>query len=54
VVQGRTGRIDRFERVIGVDGGIDPALGERLVDIANKCPVHRTLTEGAAVITKLG
>ena len=54
VVQGRIGKIDRFERVIVVDGNIDPALRETLVEIANKCPVHRTLTEGAAVVTKLG
>ena len=52
-IEGRTGRIDRFERVIGVEGSIDPAVGEKLVEIANKCPVHRTLVEGAAVVTKL-
>lgn len=47
------GRIDRFERRISVAGGIDPELAAKLVEIAGKCPVHRTLEHGAAVVTKL-
>ena len=53
VVEGRTGKIDRFERVISVDGGVDAALATKLVEIASKCPVHRTLEAGAAVVTKV-
>lgn len=52
-VEGRTGRIDRFERSISVAGGADPALAEKLVEIASKCPVHRTLEAGAAVVTSV-
>ncbi len=52
-VEGRTGRIDRFERVIGIEGDTDPALADKLVEIAGKCPVHRTLEEGAAIVTKI-
>jgi uncharacterized OsmC-like protein/alpha/beta superfamily hydrolase len=52
-VEGRTGKIDRFERAISVAGGADPALAEKLVEIAGKCPVHRTLEAGAAVVTKV-
>jgi putative redox protein len=52
-VEGRTGRIDRFERSISVAGGADPALAAKLIEIANKCPVHRTLEAGAAVVTKV-
>ena len=48
-VEGRTGKIDRFERSIGVAGRPDPALAEKLIEIANKCPVHRTLEAGAAI-----
>ena len=52
-VEGRTGRIDRFERIIGIEGEIDAALADKLVEIAGKCPVHRTLEEGAAIVTKI-
>ena len=52
-VEGRTGKIDRFERSISVAGGADPALAAKLIEIASKCPVHRTLEAGAAVVTKV-
>jgi uncharacterized OsmC-like protein/alpha-beta hydrolase superfamily lysophospholipase len=52
-VEGRTGKIDRFERSIRVAGGADPALAEKLIEIANSCPVHRTLEAGAAVVTRV-
>ena len=50
---GREGRIDRFERVIAVEGDIDPRLQGKLIEIAGKCPVHRTLEASAAVVTRL-
>ena len=52
-VEGRTGKIDRFERAITVEGGVDAALAAKLVEIAGKCPVHRTLGAGAAVVTNV-
>jgi putative redox protein len=52
VAEGREGKIDRFERIISVEGTIDPALGSKLVEIAGKCPVHRTLEQASAVMTK--
>ena len=52
-VEGRIGKIDRFERAISVDGGVDAALAAKHVEIAGKCPVHRTLEAGAAVVTKV-
>ena len=52
-VEGRSGKIDRFERSISIAGGADPALAAKLVEIAGKCPVHRTLEAGAAVVTKV-
>jgi uncharacterized OsmC-like protein/pimeloyl-ACP methyl ester carboxylesterase len=52
-VEGRTGKIDRFERSITIAGGSDPALAAKLVEVASKCPVHRTLEAGAAVVTKV-
>jgi uncharacterized OsmC-like protein/alpha/beta superfamily hydrolase len=51
--EGREGRIDRFERTISIDGPVDADLGTRLVEIAGKCPVHRTLEASSAVTTKL-
>jgi uncharacterized OsmC-like protein len=51
--EGRTGKIDRFERVISVEGGIDDAMADKLIEIAGKCPVHRTLDGRSAIVTKV-
>jgi len=48
----RGGRIDRFERIVTVEGELDEAVRQRLLEIADKCPVHRTLEAGAAVVTR--
>jgi uncharacterized OsmC-like protein/alpha-beta hydrolase superfamily lysophospholipase len=53
VAEGRTGKIDRLERVISVEGAVEPELAAKLIEIAGKCPVHRTLESGAAIVTKL-
>jgi uncharacterized OsmC-like protein/pimeloyl-ACP methyl ester carboxylesterase len=53
VAEGREGKIDRFERLIAIEGALDPALRSKLVEIAGKCPVHRTLEQASAVVTKL-
>ncbi|POF32345.1 bifunctional alpha/beta hydrolase/OsmC family protein [Roseibium marinum] len=46
------GRIDRFERLISLEGDLDDATRKRMLEIADKCPVHRTLEAGAAVVTR--
>ncbi|WP_308914810.1 alpha/beta fold hydrolase [Jannaschia sp. LMIT008] len=46
-------RIDRFRRVITLDGDLEPAQRTRLLEIADRCPVHRTLESGAVVETEL-
>ncbi|HMQ94949.1 bifunctional alpha/beta hydrolase/OsmC family protein, partial [Amaricoccus sp.] len=51
--EGREGRIDRFEREISIEGGIPSELADKLVEIAGKCPVHRTLEASSAVVTRL-
>ena len=51
--EGRSGKIDRFERVISVEGGVDAEMASKLQDIAAKCPVHRTLEAGSAIVTKV-
>lgn len=53
VAAGRQGKIDRFERIIRVDGAVDEALGAKIVEIAGKCPVHRTLETASAIVTRL-
>ena len=49
----RGGKIDRFERMISIDGGVPEGLTDKIVEIAGKCPVHRTLEHGAKVVTKI-
>ena len=53
VVEGRAGKIDRFERIISVDGPVDAALTAKIIDIADKCPVHRTLEHASAIVTRI-
>jgi putative redox protein len=38
------GRIDRIEREVELIGDLDEEQRARLLDIAAKCPVHKTLT----------
>ncbi len=49
----REGRIDRIEREISFTGGIDGEQRARLLEIADKCPVHRTLTSEVDIVTRL-
>ena len=52
-VEGRTGRIDRFECRISVEGEVADDIRAKLVEIAGKCPVHKTLHDSAAIVTRL-
>ena len=45
-------QIDVFERTIRTERPVDEALGVKLLEIANKCPVHRTLERGAMIETR--
>lgn len=49
----KQGMLDRIERVIALEGGLDPAQRQRLLEIANMCPVHRTLTSEIEIETSL-
>jgi uncharacterized OsmC-like protein/alpha-beta hydrolase superfamily lysophospholipase len=40
----KDGKIDRIERVITFEGELSAEQRARLMEIADKCPVHRTLT----------
>lgn len=46
-------RIDHFEREITFTGELEDSQIDRLLEIADKCPVHRTLSAKAAISTKL-
>jgi putative redox protein len=50
----REGRIDRIERVLTLEGKLDGAQRARLLEIADLCPVHRTLHAEVTVSTRLG
>jgi putative redox protein len=47
----REGMIDRIERAIALEGALDAAQRARLLEIADKCPVHRTLTSEVDIRT---
>ncbi|MBU1374521.1 MAG: OsmC family protein [Alphaproteobacteria bacterium] len=44
---------DRFAREITLEGPLDEAQQRRLVEIAERCPVHRTLEGGADIVSVL-
>lgn len=44
---------DLFTRRIEIEGDLDETQRARLLEIADRCPVHRTLTGGARVETEL-
>jgi uncharacterized OsmC-like protein len=46
-------RVDRLERVIEVAGDVADDRRAKLLEIADKCPVHRTLEGPVEVVTRL-
>ena len=49
----REGKIDRIERLIGLEGNLEEGQRQKLLEIANKCPVHRTLHSEVVIPTRL-
>ena len=49
----KVGFIDRIERKIELTGNLDESQKRRLLEIAEKCPVHRTLTSEINIQTSL-
>ena len=49
----RVGRVDRIEREIALHGPLADAQRAQLLEIADKCPVHRTLTSEIRIETRL-
>ena len=46
-------RLDRIDRYIEVAGELDAAQRDRLLQIAEMCPVHRTLTSRIEIHTRM-
>lgn len=47
------GRIDFVEREVELEGPLDEEQRHKLLDIADKCPVHRTLESEVRIETRL-
>ena len=47
----KDGKVDRIERELVLEGALDDAQRARLLEIADKCPVHRTLTSEVDIRT---
>ena len=46
------GKIDEIRRVVALHGDLDDTQRERLLEIADRCPVHRTLTSETKIRTR--
>ena len=49
----KEGLLDRIEREIVLDGDLTEEQRTRALEIADRCPVHRTLTSEINIRTKL-
>jgi putative redox protein len=48
----KVGLLDQIERTIAMDGPLDAGQRQKLMEIADKCPVHRTLTSEIHIVTR--
>jgi putative redox protein len=48
----KEGKVDRIERLIELIGPLDEAQRARMMEIAERCPVHRTLHAEVTVVTR--
>ena len=48
----REGMLDQIEVAIGLEGPLDADQRKRILEIADKCPVHRTLTSEIHIVTR--
>jgi putative redox protein len=46
-------RVDRFTRHIRLEGDLSADQRQRLLEIADKCPVHKTLEHSSTIVTEL-
>jgi len=48
----REGMLDQIQVAIGLEGPLDADQRKRILEIAEKCPVHRTLTSEIRIVTR--
>ncbi|OBI74468.1 OsmC family protein [Mycobacterium asiaticum] len=48
----KIGWVDHIDREIELTGDLDDAQRQRLMQIANRCPVHQTLTSAVHITTR--
>ena len=48
----KAGMLDQIDRVIAMEGALDAEQRGKLMEIADKCPVHRTLTSEIRIVTR--
>ena len=51
--ESKNGKIDEIVREVRLEGDLTEEQRQRLLEIANRCPVHRTLTSEIKVRTRL-
>ncbi len=51
---GGHGKADTFTRIVRLEGDLSEDQRIRLMEIADRCPVHRTLERSATIVTKTG
>ena len=51
--RGTGGKIDSFHRTVYLEGTLDQAQRDRLLEIADRCPVHQTLERANHIKTTL-
>jgi uncharacterized OsmC-like protein/pimeloyl-ACP methyl ester carboxylesterase len=47
----KAGMLDQVDRAIAMEGNLDAEQRKKLMEIADKCPVHRTLTSEIHIVT---
>ena len=52
-LKSKGGKIDQFKRLIRIEGGAGGLDEAKIIEIADKCPVHRTLEAEGIVVTEL-
>ena len=46
-------KVSQFTRIIEIEGDLDAGQRQKLLEISNKCPVHKTLQEEIVIQTML-
>lgn len=49
-----TGKVDFIEKILHFEGPLDDTQKQRLLEIADRCPVHRSLTSEIVIQSELG